>query len=263
MADDSVLAAVKYAPLAYLTPENQAAQKCLTSLGDRNANLPNLVLNTQQLPRSNHAARAKYRFVLSFDNPGHSRDGSWTLGKGANPSSVDLQVCPRTSRHLTGPALCTISIHPWSGAFLLQNNSQVHSIEYLEADIILGYRESHVLFMTKNHLRFGPLDYVFEINAKNEAAFVSAQREYRREYMSHTAGVDDLLCRLLNPVPKPTQVLLGDAIIHQTVANGAFGIVRIGVHRRSGEVVACKTVQCWRSNIPTMRREVVLALQSK
>lgn len=41
-ADDSA-AAVVNVPLAYLTPENQAAQRSLTLLGDRNANLPILL----------------------------------------------------------------------------------------------------------------------------------------------------------------------------------------------------------------------------
>lgn len=111
MADDDSLA-VAYAPLAYLTPENQAAQKCLNLLGDRNSNLPNLVQHNHQLALSNCTAGAEYQYLFTIDNPGHGRDGSWILGKGEIRNTVDLQLCSSRSRQVSGPVLATISIHP-------------------------------------------------------------------------------------------------------------------------------------------------------
>ncbi|KUI70057.1 hypothetical protein VM1G_05128 [Cytospora mali] len=264
MADDRVAAAVKDTPLAYLTPENQAAQKSLTLLGNRNANLPNLVQNNHQLPRSSHTAKAKYRFSLSFGHPGKGRNGTWLLGKGDAKRSVDLQLCPPKSSHLIGPVLCTISIHPQSGAFVLQNKSQLHSIKYLEADIVLGYQESHILFMTRNHLYFGPLSYVFEFNTENEADFSLARMKYIRKYIvDDTTNIDaiypQLPCHLLDVLPKPTQVRIGDIIVHQTIARGAFGLVRIGVHKRTGHIVACKIIRCWQQNVTSVKNEVDLS----
>lgn len=258
----------KHAPFAYLTPENQAAQKCLRLLGDRNADLPNLVRNTCQLPRSSRTAKAKYRFRLSFDSPGDGRDGAWVLGKGDSQHAVDLPICPPRSSHLTGPILAIISIHPESGVFMLQNRSQLHSIEYLEADVVLGYQDTHVLFMRRNHLRFGPLDYIFEFNAESEDDFSRARKKHMHKHVyNSTADIDtrgsELLCPFLDALPKPTQVLLDDVILHQTVSRGAFGIVRVGVHRRSGEVVACKTIHCRTRDIASVRSEIILASQSK
>ncbi|ROW01938.1 hypothetical protein VMCG_05629 [Cytospora schulzeri] len=137
MADDGVEAVVECVPLAYLTPENQAAQKTLTLLGDRNANLPNLAQNNPQLPRSNH--------------------------------------------------------------------------------------------------------YLFEFNAENEAAFSLARVDYMREYIySNTSGVDvsnpQLPCHLLDALPKPTHVRIGDIIIHQTISQGAFGLVRRNVESVMNEI---------------------------
>ncbi|ROV88034.1 hypothetical protein VPNG_10350 [Cytospora leucostoma] len=192
MADDSVEAAVEYVPLAYLTPENHAAQRSLMLLADRHANLPNLIENNDQLPQSNRTAKAKHRFSLSIGNPGESFNGGWVLGKGDITYSVDLRLCPPSSRYLTGPLLGTIHIHPQSGVFLLQNNSRLASIEYIEAGIVLGYQETHILFLTRNHIRFGPLDYVFDINAESEADFSLARREYmRRNIYNSIANIEN------------------------------------------------------------------------
>lgn len=267
MADDNVEAAVRYVPLAYFTPENHAAQKSLTLLADRHANLPNLIENNDKLPQSNRTAKAKYRFVLSIDNSGDSCNGSWALGKGDIRYSVDLRLCPPRSRYLIGPLLGTIHIHPESGAFLLQNKSWLGSIEYVDAGLVLGYQEIHVLFRTRNHLRFGPLDYIFEINAESETDFSLARREYMRRYIyDSTADIESsvsLMCRLLDPLPKPTQFSLGDIILHRTVSWGAFGVVRVGVHKRTGEVVVCKTITCLTRDIVYVKNEITIASQSK
>lgn len=132
----------------------------------------------------------------------------------------------------------------------------------------MGYQEEHVLFKARNHLRFGPLDYIFEYNTESEADFLRTRMEYVRKYLCHTADADDSsafdpMRPFLDPLPKPTQVPLGEMIVHQTVTRGAFGIVRVGVHKRSGKVVACKTIHCRTLDIPSVRGEMILASQGK
>lgn len=47
-------------------------------------------------------------------------------------------------------------------------------------------------------------------------------------------------------------------MIHRSISKGAFGVVRVGVHRRSGEVVACKTIHCRYRDVALVRNEMVL-----
>lgn len=49
------------------------------------------------------------------------------------------------------------------------------------------------------------------------------------------------------------------SILHRSISKGAFGVVRVGVHRRSGEVVACKTIHCQQREIASVKNEMILA----
>lgn len=250
----------QYTPFAYLNPENEAAQKSLVSLCDRHGNSQSLVQTICQQPGvSGRAARSRYRLCLSFDNSGSDHNGSWNLGKGSAKFPVNLQLCSTRSRLLKGPILVIISIHPRSGAFILENISQHHAIEYLEAHVTLRYKEKHVLFMTENHLRFGPLDYVFEFDIASEADFSHTRAAYIYEQM-HLGT--KLPYPLLDTLPKPTHVRIGDIIIHQTLSKGTFGVVRVGVHIRSGEAVACKTIHCGQRDVTSVKREIILASET-
>lgn len=139
---------------------------------------------------------------------------------------------------------------------MLKNVSQHHSLEYLEAGVVLRFQEQCILYSTKNHLRFGPLEYLLEFEVDSEAGFSAA----RAQYMYHQSDSDTELCPLLDSLPMPTQVRIGDVIIHHTVSRGAFGVVRVGVHILTGEVVALKTVTPDRHcDAESVKREIVIA----
>ncbi|ROW13915.1 hypothetical protein VPNG_03594 [Cytospora leucostoma] len=263
MADDSVVATVErvqYRPFAYLTPDNRAARISLALLGDRHGNGQSLVeFNPLPSGAPGDAPKSKYRLCLSPEYFGSSYESSWTLGKGSVKHPVNLQLCVTRSRLLKGPFLGIISIHPRSGAFMIQNVSQHHSIEYLEAGVELQYQEKHVLFLTRNHLRFGKLHYILEFNRESEASFSIARASYLREPIYNDVK---LPYPPLDAFPKPTHVRIGDVVIHQSISSGAFGVVRVGVHTRSGEVVACKTIHCDRRNIATVRSEIIIASET-
>lgn len=99
--------------------------------------------------------------------------------------------------------------------------------------------------MTTNHLRIGPLDFVLNISVDDETAYTTNRNNYMRKWRQnwdHSFGI----YKCLDPLPRPTHLRLGDVIIYQTISRGAFGVVRVGVDRRSGDVVACKTIHCHR-----------------
>ncbi|KAK7740990.1 hypothetical protein SLS53_005053 [Cytospora paraplurivora] len=255
-------------PFAYLTPENGPAQKALVSLVSRQAN-PNSGVLVQRVPEaninnssgsSNRAANSKYRFVFSLDKVGTGHYGGWIFGKGKTKfRAVDIQVCSPKSPQLTGGVIGIIFMHPESGVFVLQNVSEKHSIVYLQANVELGYRDKHVLYKTSNQLRFGPFDYVLDFDVESEVGFLNDRTLY--VHTEKHDGDDDpvLPPPLLDALPKPTHQRIGDIIIHQTISKGAFGVVRIGVHRRSGDIVACKTIHCGKRDVAVTRRELMLA----
>ncbi|KUI73475.1 hypothetical protein VM1G_08910 [Cytospora mali] len=252
MADDKLVVAVEgtqYTPFAYLIPDNDAARKCLASLGVRH----------QQSAPSDRDAKVKHQLPLYFEVAGSGHNGSWKLGKGNTRQPVDLQLCSSRSRRIKGPVLGIISIHPQSGAIMLQNVSQNHSIIYLHgnghANVELHYQEKHILYMTRNHLRFGPLHYVLEFCVDNESVISASRTDYIRKFLYN----DEPPIPLLDPLPKPTHLRIGDVILHQTVSKGAFGVVRVGISSRSGDVVACKTVYCGQRDITSVKNEITFA----
>lgn len=52
---------------------------------------------------------------------------------------------------------------------------------------------------------------------------------------------------------------IGDIIIYQTIAQGTFGVVRVGVDGRSGDVVACKIIYCGHRDVDTVNNEIGIA----
>ncbi|ROW13789.1 hypothetical protein VPNG_03642 [Cytospora leucostoma] len=264
---------------ATLTPENAAAQKCLASLVDKQLeqlqqnpessriNPVAAAVHVSSAPlQSNHrAAQSKYQLNLSFDKRGHGRGGAWTVGKlGPKSATIDLPMCSSRSRQIKGLHICDIFIHPESGVLMLRNRNTFHSIIYLQAngdtDVELQRGDEHVLHMTINHLRIGPLDFVLKISVDNEEAYLASRNDYMRRWYQDWGHslVQQYGC--LNPLPRPTHLRSGNVIIHEVINQGAFGVVRVGVDRRSGDIVACKTIHCRRHrDVQTVKNEIDIA----
>ncbi|KAF3768450.1 hypothetical protein M406DRAFT_354899, partial [Cryphonectria parasitica EP155] len=177
---------------ATLTPENKAAQKCLASLVDSQppespVHLVAVAQADSPTKPTDRAAQSKYQLVLSFDARGSSLDRGWVVGKLKQSSKINLPICSSRSRHLKGWKICKLSIHPQSGALLLWNASQHHSIVYLQAngsqDVELQYNDGYVLHKNTNRLRIGPLDFVLEFSVRDEITYSTHLENYmRRQY---------------------------------------------------------------------------------
>ncbi|ROW02423.1 hypothetical protein VMCG_06031 [Cytospora schulzeri] len=259
---------------ATLTPENAVAQKCLASLVDKqlqqspesriNPAVTAVQASPAAPPRSAHrAAQSKYQLDLSFDNRGHGYNGAWVVGKlgPRTAANVNLPICSSRSRQLRAPHVCEIFIHPQSGLLILRNINTIHSIIYLHAesntDVELQYGDEHVLHMTTNHLRIGPLDFVLTFSVDNEPAYLTNRDKYMQRWYPNW-GRSPVRDRL-DPLPRFTQERKRDLIIHHTVSQGAFGVVRVGVDRRSGDIVACKTIHCRQRDVHVVSNEIDIA----
>ncbi|KAF3768360.1 kinase-like protein [Cryphonectria parasitica EP155] len=253
---------------ATLTPENKEAQKCLASLIDSQppespVHLVAVAQADGPTKPTDRAARSKYQLVLSFSARGSGPDHGWVVGKFGR---VDLPICSPKSRHLRGSQICMISIHPQSGAFILWNMSKSHSITYLQADgnadVELQYNERYILHMNTNRLRIGPLDFVLEFSARDETAYSTNLENYmqkRYQGWDHHRRVQEY--SYLDILPKSTHLDMRHVIIHHTISKGAFGAVQAGINKRSGEVMACKTIHCHHYDIPIIRNELEIAKQ--
>lgn len=184
---------------ATLTPENDVAQECLASLVDQQSQQgsgsrvnpvraiarvsPNAPTTTPLTAPNHRAAEPRYQLDVAFDK-GSGLNGTWTIGKpgSKNDANVDLPICSSRSRQLTPAQICEIYIHPRSGLLILRNTNVFHSIIYLQADgdtdVELRNGDEHVLHMTRNHLRIGPLDYVLDISVDNEEAYRVSRDRY-------------------------------------------------------------------------------------
>ena len=257
---------------ATLTPENIVAQKCLASLVDRQppespVHLVAVAQGDGATPRepASRAAKSKYQLVLSFDSWGSADNNGWVIGKlGGRSSVVDLPICSSRSRHLKGSQICEISIHPQSGAFMLWNTSRHHSIVYLQADknadVELQYDDKYILHMSTNRFRIGPLDFVLQFCIDDEekytTQFKTCMRQRHPEW-DHHRRIQEFGC--LDMLPRYTQLDIGNIIIHHTISRGAFGIVRAGIEKRSGDVVACKTIHCGPRDAQVVINEIDIA----
>ncbi|KUI67675.1 5'-AMP-activated protein kinase catalytic subunit alpha-1 [Cytospora mali] len=261
---------------ATLTPENEAAQKCLASLVDKQfphfhqnpESSINPVAAVVSAPRqsTHRAAQSKYQLNLSFHNQGHGLNGAWIIGKSGPKTAaiIDLPICSSRSRQLKAPQVCEIFIHPQSGVLILRNVNTFHSIIYLQADgnndVELQYGDEHVLHMVTNHLRIGKLDYVLNISVDDERAYLTSRNDYMRRWSRDWENSLVQRYGCLSPLPRPTHVRIGNMITHQTISQGAFGVVRVGVDRRSGDIVGCKTIHCRRyRDVQTVNNEIDIA----
>ncbi|KAF3763557.1 kinase-like protein [Cryphonectria parasitica EP155] len=256
---------------ATLTPENKAAQKCLASLVDSQppespVHLVAVAQADGPTKSTDRAARSKYQLMLSFNARGSSLDRSWLIGKLRRRGAPDLPICSSRSRHLRGWEACKLSIHPQSGALLLWNISQHHSIVYLQAngsqDVELQYNDGYVLHKNTNRLRIGPLDFVLEFSVRNEVAYSTHLEDYmRRQYQGwdHHRRIQEYGC--LDVLPRPTQLDMGNIILHHIISKGAFGVVRAGIEKQTGKVVACKTIHLHHHDISATRNEIEIARQ--
>lgn len=227
---------------ATLTPDNPKSQKSLVALIDKQPVLaqgePVIPL---ALPRNatDCGSAPTDQLVLSFEKRGSGRNGGWRMGKYGQ--GVDLPVCSPKSRCLKERFFCDISIHPQSGAIILQNCLRDEPIIYLigdgHADIELQSGDQHVLHMPVNYLRIGPLHYKLEFCIDDEEIYIAQRNEYMsRQFRDWNPPPS------LDPLPRPEHVRTNNILIHHDIGSGAFGLVRIAVDMRSGAILACKTV---------------------
>jgi hypothetical protein len=217
-----------------------------------------------------------YRFVLDLDQLPSGPNLSWQIGKGhakKEHHGVDLMLCHPNdllNSRLVSQVVALISIHPASGAFMLQAISSRCPITYLSGDgnrdIVLKAGAKTVLHMTENRLRIGPttleaLDYVLRIDVADEARF----RAVRDEVLQYHVAPDSMHYPRLDPhwhldaLPKQAHHRVRDVVIHRTISSGAFGIVRSGVHTLTGAAVAIKTIHCKSRDVRSIKNELQIA----
>lgn len=144
----------------------------------------------------------------------------------------------------------------------MRNTNAFHPIVYLQgngySDVELACGQEHVLHMSTNHLRIGPLDFVLSISVDDETAYLTSRNDYMREWHEDWDYYSPVRDRL-DPLPRPKHACVGDIIVHRTVGQGAFGVVRVGVNRWSGNVVAHKTIHCSHNDVETINNEIDIA----
>lgn len=270
LSQDSNMSGISSLRFATLTPENKVARECLNSASKQLQQTPGASLNSvvvNDVPESAHRATlSKYRLELSFDDQEHGRDGAWVVGKfdpkSAATRPVDLPICSARSRQLKGLRFCEIFIHQQSGALVLRNINEFHPIVYLLADgnhdVALTCGDEHVLHQTDNHLRIGSLDFILNISVDDETAYCTSRNSYMQKWCQNW-DPHCLVVNRLDPLPRATHVRIGDVMIHHSYSRGGFGVVRVGVHRRTGDAVACKTIHGHRRDTIKLNNEVDIA----
>ncbi|ORY55901.1 kinase-like domain-containing protein [Pseudomassariella vexata] len=264
---------------ATLSPDNQAAQDALRDVvnslredGGDDGYQSSFI--EEAAPASGPNSQApNYQFVLSFDQFPGGPDGSWEFGAGSSAGfyrDVDLLLCPlraldslddAPTDDRINPTIGLISLHPKSGSFLLEAMSEKHPITYLSGDgntdTVLHHGQTSVLHMTRNRFRFGPFQYLLEFHTQHESRFVAARNRYIADNILPHGGMD--IYPQLDPLPRQGHHRVRDSVFHRTMAYGAFGMVKSGVHMRTGDAVAIKTLHCKARQIPSVRNELNLA----
>ncbi|KAI1373336.1 kinase-like protein [Hypoxylon crocopeplum] len=216
-----------------------------------------------------------YRFFLDLDLPPGGPPGSWRLGRGNEKlehHGVDLMLChPRDLENRDiGHVLALISIHPESGAFMIQATSSRTPITYLSgdgnADVKLAAGDKTVLHMTQNRIRIGrapldALDYVLELGVANEARFLTIRDQFL-QYFVNPSGSSHTWVEphsQLDSFPRQFHHRMRDVVIHRTISSGTYGIVRSGVHVWTGKAVAIKTIHCKWRQVSNVKNEIEIA----
>ncbi|KAL7959630.1 kinase-like protein [Trichoderma compactum] len=260
---------------ATLTPESKAAQTHLASLvakhrQDAAGSPMDLVLTTRSRHLTNttssdaHDAesRSKYAIIFTFGRKGHGDDFRWIVGKFCSRKHerhIDMPICSSRSRCFKGRELFEVFVHPKSGVLMIRNVNGNHSLWYLNADnqgdhVELRNDEEYVLHMSTNLLRIGSLHYAFRYSIESTSAYLAS----RKVYMQTQLGNGDIPhCFAIQP--QPDHIRLRHVILHNVIAKGDTCVVRAGVDRKTGNPIACKTIQCSQDNVGAVVNEISIS----
>ena len=237
---------------ATLAPDNPAAHSAFEAVvtyvsGDPESYHGGFITRSDDNPESHG------HYVFTFDQLPEVTQGFWRIGKGTSKidttRGVDILLARpgHNSASLVANVHAVILLHPDSGAFILRSTSK-HPIRYLSGDgdddLVLRHGEQAVLHMTANRFRFGPLDYLFTFRVEDETRFALARDAFIQSVTQPASS--DLPHPQLDRLPRQVHHRIRDVIIHKTMGHGAFGMVKSGIHARTGQPLAIKLLQ-WKS----------------
>ncbi|KAL6853271.1 kinase-like protein [Trichoderma novae-zelandiae] len=258
---------------ATLTPESKVAQTHLASLVAKHrpgaVDSPmDLVVPTRQLADAissdahDPASRSKYAAVFTLGREGHGSNLEWIVGKldfNKHGRHIDIPVCSSRSRCIKGRKLFEVFLHPRSGVLMIRNANADHSLWYLNADnqgdhVELRNKDEYVLHMSTSLLRIGSLHYAFRYSIESTGVYLAS----RKVYMQTQLGDRDIpSCFAIQP--QHDHMRLRHVILHNVIAKGKDCVVRAGVDRKTGDPIACKTIQCSQGNIKAVANEINIA----
>ncbi|KAL7918376.1 kinase-like domain-containing protein [Trichoderma austrokoningii] len=143
---------------------------------------------------------------------------------------------------------------------MIRNVNNNHSLWYLNADnqgdhIELRYLDEYVLHMSTNLLRIGSLHYTFRYSINNTSEYITNRKEYMQKRFRNW---DIPSCFAIQP--QHDHIRLRQAILYNVIAKGDTCVVRVGVNRKTGEPIACKTIQCSQENYEAVLNEINIAV---
>ncbi|KAI0191070.1 kinase-like domain-containing protein [Astrocystis sublimbata] len=225
------------------------------------------------LDKDNDGADGKetiYRYVLDLSKEPASPQRTWIIGRGNSKlPNEGVDVLLKASGSLVPPyTIALIWIHPRSGAFMLQAISSSCPIRYLsglgaDGDLTLQAGEKTVLWMRRNHLRFGlePLDFVLDVAVEQGPSdFILHRNRFLRAGGSGQEPVP-LPSKHLVAYPDGSQIRMHDLIIQRAdMATGGFGRVSAGLHAATGLPIAVKVAHTANEGqIPYLKDEITIA----
>lgn len=185
-------------------------------------------------------------FQLSFSNPrSNTAKLVWRIGRGRDKfgntdRDVDLLITP-PGKPTAGvaPVHALVQFHSQSGSLMLTGVDNDHPIRYQLPNGILNLynNDKHVLCQIVNRFSLGALGFELIFDTHSD-----------EEYQNYIGLRNQLFKHEDRPVPHPCisalprrpYLQIGQVIIHDTISNGAFGVVSAAVHARTGEPMAVK-----------------------
>ncbi|KAL8966776.1 MAG: hypothetical protein Q9183_003213 [Haloplaca sp. 2 TL-2023] len=190
------------------------------------------------------------QIVMDFDN---LQDGGiplgWTIGRGSSKvqdPGRGVGVCIGGAGRL-GYKISSVQVslyfHPQSGALMIAGGSLTHPLVYRAdgKDVFLYKGDTHVLTSTINRLRFGPLEFTLEI-PQYAGKLLEQYIIARNKAFKDLAGLDPPDPRLFSLPHKDPLPMFGPMMIHGAIGEGSYGMVKAGVHQKTGEPVAGKVL---------------------
>ena len=214
--------------------------------------------------------RAGY-YALDFDSSFHIV--GWRVGRGSSrrgaDRGIDLLICPpeRGRKMRVAAVHALIQLHRESGVLMLVGLSDSHPVEYIvpnkRVPLLLRHNEKHVLHQKTNIFSFGKLLFKLVYEEMNELATqqYTIVRDLYLEQLSGRAPHPHL-----HSVPSESYSMIGDVILHQSIATGAFGWIYAAIHTRSGAPLAVKelTIKSPRdATHPDLKNEIIVSTSFK